>query len=294
MKMNPKKILVESLWFALGRKNLVRLSRLLSRAARLDGENHMQLNGEMMVIDTAMRYCERSSGGPLIVDCGANVGEYSVAAGKAAMKNGMTNLAIHAFEPASSTFQALWQNLSASLPNISVSASRMALSDAEGEVELHIVHDKAGVNSLVQSDLGPITQVEKVPVSTLTNYCVARDIQSILLLKIDTEGNDYNVLIGAEKLIKSGAIELVQFEYNHRWIFARRFLRDVFGFLNGSELRLGKVTSKGIEFYRSWHPELETFAEGNYLICKPEWVSRFQQVDWWGHGVVNKLPTNHV
>jgi hypothetical protein len=29
--------------------------------------------------------------------------------------------------------------------------------------------------------------------------------------------------------------------------------------------RVGKVTPRGIEFYEAWHPELESFKEGNYV-----------------------------
>jgi len=41
------------------------------------------------------------------------------------------------------------------------------------------------------------------------------------------------------------------------------------------------VTPKGIEFYEAWHPELETYREGNYVACLSEWTSAFPLVIWW-------------
>jgi hypothetical protein len=42
------------------------------------------------------------------------------------------------------------------------------------------------------------------------------------------------------------------------------------------------VTPRGIEFYEAWHPELESFKEGNYLLVRPEVRRGMQTVTWWG------------
>jgi len=76
---------------------------------------------------------------------------------------------------------------------------------------------------------------------------------------------------------------MLQFEYNHRWVFSRHFLRDAFEFMRPLGYEIGKVTPKGIEFYAGWHPELETFREGNYLACRAEWVNRFPRIEWWNN-----------
>src|SRR5205814_1103726 len=100
-------------------------------------------------------------------------------------------------------------------------------------------------------------------------------------LKIDTEGNDLEVLHGAKGLLQAGGIEMLQFEYNHRWITARRFLLDVFELLTPLGYRLGKVTGSGIEFYAKWDFELESFREGNYLAVKDRYVGDFPAIRWW-------------
>lgn len=282
-----KKITIRLLWGILGRQRLVRFARMLTRAARLDGANEMGENGEMLVVDTALRHAAATGATPVIVDCGANVGHYVISVGQRAAALGLKAITLHAFEPASATLATLRKNLAAQLPAMPVVVNQCALSDAAtGPRTLHIVHDNAGVNSLLPGDFSPSAYTETVPVSTLDEYCAAAGIAAVLLLKIDTEGNDHNVLLGARGLLQRGQIELVQFEYNYRWIYARKYLRDVFELAATTGMRLGKVTPQGIEFYPDWHPELETFVEGNYLLCRPEWVDRFLTVPWWGNVIL--------
>ncbi len=82
-------------------------------------------------------------------------------------------------------------------------------------------------------------------------------------------------------MLRAGAIDLVQFEYNWRWIEARSFLRDVFQLVLPLGYSLGKVTGRGIECYEAWHPEFETFKEGNYLLFREPLPASLPRVTWW-------------
>jgi hypothetical protein len=101
------------------------------------------------------------------------------------------------------------------------------------------------------------------------------------LVKIDTEGHDLTILRGAGALLAGHRIAVAQFEYNHRWVFARAFLRDAFELLAGHGYQIGKLTPKGVEFYPGWDPDLETFVEGNYVACTPAVADRLPTVAWW-------------
>jgi hypothetical protein len=57
----------------------------------------------------------------------------------------------------------------------------------------------------------------QVRVIALDNICAERGLDLIDLLKIDAEGYDFQVLRGAEKLLKEQKISVVQFEYNRPW-----------------------------------------------------------------------------
>ena len=69
-----------------------------------------------------------------------------------------------------------------------------------------------------------------------------RTIKHFGLVEIDTEGHDLRVIEGAKGLLTAGGIDVIQFEYNHRWIASRCFLRDVFQLMTPLEYRIGRVT----------------------------------------------------
>jgi FkbM family methyltransferase len=276
-----KKAVVGSLWTMLGRRNIVRLGRLLSNEGRFDVSNDMAANGEFMVQQIAIRHTKADQK-PVFFDVGANVGEWTRFLLKAARSQGVS-LEAHAFEPCAATHEILRRNIEGEQDALrQVVARRKAMSSQRGNADLNIVGDGYGTNSLHPVTSGQVpARCETIDLETLDDYCREMGISHITLMKIDTEGHDMSVLEGGLAMLKQGAIELIQFEYNFRWVFSRHFLRDAFDLLAPLGYSIGKVTPKGIEFYREWHPELETFREGNYLACGSEWVARLPQIVWW-------------
>jgi hypothetical protein len=116
---------------------------------------------------------------------------------------------------------------------------------------------------------------------TLGSYAERAGLEQLALVKIDTEGHDLAVLRGARDLFASQRISVAQFEYNHRWIYARCYLRDAFELFEPLGYRVGKLTPAGVEFYPSWDPELETFIEGNYVACCQVVAGQLPAVSWW-------------
>ena len=241
--------------------------------ARFDLPNNMALNGELAL----QRELVAAARGPLVVfDVGANVGDwsrslFSVASGR--------DIRLVAFEPSSYTARLLRRSLE-HYPNITV--EQAAVSDKSGSLELFLAGNAAGINSLHAAALTNAPQgTERVQVTTLDEYCSEHAVEHIDFAKIDTEGNDLFVLRGATRMLGAQRIGLVQFEYTHRWIAARAFLRDVFDLVQPLGYVVGKVTPLGIETYRAWHYELETYHEANYVVMTPEWRDRLPTVRWW-------------
>lgn len=56
----------------------------------------------------------------------------------------------------------------------------------------------------------------------------------------------------------------------------RSFLRDVFDLVEGFPYHVCKVVPDGIDAYESWHPELETFFETNYLLVRNDLLDVFE------------------
>jgi FkbM family methyltransferase len=258
-----------------GRRNTVRAARFLLDRARLDGPNRIETNGELLVQGFVLR---SNSAAPLtIIDVGAHFGEWSGHLLQQARTVGLQPT-LHVFEPSRFTFGRLAEALAG---NEGVHLSRLGVSSRSGTAVLHKPHEDAGSSSLHQG--WPCeTAPEEVSLTTLDEYCADGRIHHVHLLKIDAEGHDLEALEGGRRLFVEGRVDVAQFEYNARWVHARRYLRDAFTFADALGYQLGKVTPRGIEFYEAWHPELESFKEGNYVLVRPEVRRGMQAVTWWG------------
>ena len=137
---------------------------------------------------------------------------------------------------------------------------QIAFGAAAGSGELQIIKQGAGVNSLVPVDLGVApAATETVTVETVADFCRSHEIAELTLLKIDAEGADLGVLVGATEMFARAKVGIAQFEYN--WsgctpepTFATSSTRrGVAGLLHR------KVTPRAVEFYEAWHPGWRRF-----------------------------------
>jgi FkbM family methyltransferase len=246
-----------------GRRSVWRLSRALYMYARADSTNVITANGEALIQRHMLQACARNRVRPVVFDVGANIGDWTIS-----LLRSHTALCleitpeIHCFEPVPSSFSVLSQRVAPSRDSLRI--VQKALSHRAGTATMAIVGALEGTNSL--HDDGTRYNRITVQVGTVDEYCQKEGIPIVHYLKCDTEGHDAEVLCGAERLMNEGRIMTFQFEYNHRWVYSRHYLRDVFERVKGLPYRLGKITPIGIELYKEWHPELERFFEGNYAM----------------------------
>ncbi len=204
---------------------MIRAARYVLLRARLDYPNDMRADGESNLQGWVLGAAP--AGEVHVADVGANVGHWSrslLAAASAAER--MADTRLHAFEPDARAYERLAQALDGALATL----SPVALSDRVGAAAFHVVAPAAGTNSLHLAP-GDVARAETVPTVTLDSYAERSGIHRFALVKVDTEGHDLTVLRGARDLLAGHRIGVVQFEYNHRWVFARAFLRDAFDFL---------------------------------------------------------------
>lgn len=253
-----------------GRRRLAQFARLMTNEVRLDTANNIDANGERDVQRVAMSFSD-----PVVFDVGAHFGEWTTSllstSGRAAT--------IHCFEPSESSYRRAAGTLAGR-----ASVHKLALSDNTGTASLSITHEGAGTNSLSPFDKHAgfeTLPTETVRVDTFDSFRALHQLGRVTLLKIDAEGHDMMVVRGATESLDAQEIDLVQFEYNWRWVAARYFLLDAFDVFLSRGYLLGKVTPRGIEQYPAWHPELEKFTEANYLAFLPQHRDLFRQVEWW-------------
>jgi FkbM family methyltransferase len=119
---------------------------------------------------------------------------------------------IYCFEPVKATFATLQQNGKADQNCV---FENLALGDVRGTKVIRLFEANLGVlnsldDKLMNSDIA--AREECINVEGIDEYCQAKNIAKVDLLKIDTEGYDINVLKGAERMLADGAIPLIYCE----------------------------------------------------------------------------------
>lgn len=160
-------------------------------------------------------YLEYLRPGMTVFDVGANVGELTLLFSRFVGEGG----SVHAFEPTSEAFERLAAiSRAASLRNVHL--NRLALAENEGAVQLHVYDDDhLSWTSRAQRPLEnyginvkPRT-IEEVPATTIDLYCERNGVAEIDLLKIDVEGAELQVLIGARRMLREQRARCVTFEF---------------------------------------------------------------------------------
>ncbi len=237
---------------------LWRTGRTLYRYARREVSVHPETNGEYWILDLAV--ANAPSGSLTLFDVGANLGDWTARARECLTRHQREGIT-YSFEPTPVTFQFLTQRFAS---DSRVRPLSLAVSDEAGEFTFHVT-EMAGTNSLFGAEGGVRTQVQ---VTTIDDLLAQRGIERVSFLKSDTEGSDLAVLRGGARSLAEGRIDVWQFEYNHRWVFSRSFLRDVFELLRGKPYVLGKLCHNRIEVFDAWHPELERYFQTNFVLLR--------------------------
>jgi FkbM family methyltransferase len=245
--------------------------RLYSLARREEQTNDIERNGESYIQSCVIRSIPLSV--PLtVIDIGANRGDWVAALWKQLplVRRQADLLHIYAFEPVPSTADALGVRITGFNPSGLITVNRIAISNSSGIARMGVFSDTGGTNSFhfdqASADLAlDFVDVTRMPIAI---FCKEQSISHIHLIKCDTEGHDLNVLEGALPLFQTESIDVFQFEYNHRWVLARGFLKDVFNLVEGLPYRIARIEPDHIEVFDRWHPELDRFFQSNYLIVR--------------------------
>lgn len=150
-----------------------------------------------------IKYCLDEQKVKTIFDVGANVGQTSLH-----LLKHFPDADIFAFEPVPNTYKKLQANLS----HISqVQLFNTALGSSIGELPMTNIENSLLNTCRLDSQLGSgkTSQIVKVSLDTIDNFCELNKISRIHLLKTDTEGFDLNVLKGAENLLRNQKIDFI-------------------------------------------------------------------------------------
>lgn len=151
----------------------------------------------------------------VVFDVGSHVGELTLLFSRFAGQQGQ----VHAFEANSATFKRL-KAVCQLTGRKNVVLNHLAVADKEGVVKLHVYDDEhSGWNSLAERPLHrygiqvSTVGTQEVLATTIDTYCKKNGISQIDLLKIDVEGAEYQVLLGARRMLQNRGIVCCLFEF---------------------------------------------------------------------------------
>ena len=163
---------------------------------------------------------------PIVIDIGCNVGDFSELVFKC-----NSGSVIHAFD----LHRSLSPVLNKKFKKYQFNFSQIALSDHSGSM---------GIKSSTKNDrkafISKKGNLKSIKVDKLDNILKQFNFYSIAIIKIDTEGNDYKVLLGAEKMLK--ITDLIIFEVMFKILEHGNTPQDTIEYLKSLEFKY---------FYRS-------------------------------------------
>ncbi|MDB5249666.1 MAG: methyltransferase FkbM family [Segetibacter sp.] len=169
----------------------------------------------------------------VIFDVGANRGDYA-----RLIRHHKSAAELFCFEPHPINFKIL-EELSFELNFIPV---MQGMGDKAGRL---IIYDYASRNGSQHASIykDVIEEIHKskshgteVEITTIDEFVARNKISGISLLKIDTEGNELNVLKGARSCLLNNLINIVHFEFNEMNVVSKTFFRDILNELKGFEI----------------------------------------------------------
>lgn len=144
---------------------------------------------------------------PVIFDVGANVGQ-SIDQ----FLHHFPKSSIYSFEPGTKTFLELSSKYgnekNICLENIAIGSKTQQKEFLENEYS-----DMSSFLEMDRLGWGKIDNTTLVDVTSIDNYCQAKNIPKIDILKSDTQGFELEVYKGAMEMMKSNNIQLAYFEF---------------------------------------------------------------------------------
>ena len=256
--------------FAMGRPSMQRLNnQLLHLAQRAKGYNNFRSfssSGEAHFV----RLVTASPEG-LFIDVGANVGKYSAALLAAGARQ------VVAFEPLPGSCRQL-EALAAAHPD-RLTVVAMGAGSATERREIFFGHDESqhatfspevrGVEYVGRSE----TERLEVEMTTLDAFFESRPElldRGVELLKIDSEGFELDVLLGASQLLRRGRPKFVQLEFNWHQMFRGHSLHRLAQELPGYTAFQLLPHGSGLVQIDPAHPDSSIFHFSNFAFVRDD------------------------
>lgn len=239
----------------------LQLLKLCHAAMNYGGGQTVEESGELNALRFVKSAVQSSSASPFILfDVGANDGGYL----QSALPVLGPDVRVWSFEPQSVCFGMLRGHFA---KDERVALRQLALSDRQGTTQLFFGAAGDTTASLHhQAGSGP-ERSETITLSTVDEVCRTEGIDRIHFLKIDTEGNEMEVLLGAEGMLRKGSINAIQFEFGDTFLTTKHHFIDLWQLLS-SDFRVFRILRRGMHEIRNYSADLEIYKNANFLCVR--------------------------
>ena len=203
------------------------------------------------------------AGGGVVLDVGSNEGAYA-----ALVRKYNLDVQVYCFEPHPVTFAKLKEKCK----DLSIESLNLGVGNSVGQLTLYDYAENDGSShaSLHREVFDHIHHAQlvshQVPMICLDDFVLEKRIDTVKLLKIDTEGHEFSVLKGFARHIGENKVEMIQFEFNEMNFASRVFFRDFWDYLPNYDFY--RMIPGGLLPIKRYSPVLcEIFAYQN-IVCK--------------------------
>jgi FkbM family methyltransferase len=221
------------------------------------------VTGEQFLISNVIKKYLKGIMKPVFFDVGANVGEYSKL-----LKFYFPESEIFAFEPIPNTYSQLLKNfgnygrcVNAGMGAEEKTATIFTYSD-------NLMSQHASLYEEIFNQFHKRSDLIRVDfeLTTIDFFCNQENITNIDFLKIDTEGNELSVLLGAKRMLSEGKIKIIQFEFGECDVFSKVFLRDFYNLL--TDFNIYRLDTNQLINLFDYSVENEIFHFQNFIAVK--------------------------
>jgi len=195
----------------------------------------------------------------VVFDVGAHKGAYV----EAALRVVDGRLRAFSFEPQNACFEILRARY-ASDPRVSL--HKTAISRKVGAAELFFREQGESVASLCRQGDAQ-TKAQKVSVTTIDQFCDENGVTRIHFLKIDTEGQEMEVLQGASRMIQEGRIDFIQFEFGDTFLHTPYHFVDIWDYLSDRYV-IYRILRRGLAELKRYSHDLEIYKNANFVSMR--------------------------
>jgi len=167
--------------------------------------------------------------GTIFIDIGANVGYFTAVGASRVGKTGQ----VHCFEPIPNYF-AYIQKIVELNPDYKIIANDIALGEDNSRVSIASHQHNIGASSIVPNFVPKedINETLNIQVRRLDEYIIENKLTNISLIKIDTEGFEFPVLLGASQFFDKNNLPYIIAEITpHAFDLMKKDLNELKDFM---------------------------------------------------------------